>query len=372
MKLFTGLCVVVVALFLTLCVVAQERGEVDLAKLHADLDKETSFTSKWLGGPRHVWYLGFKHEKIRPIRLSWEEGEIELYYYMLYTITNKDERDREIEIRIGAWSDKQPCPNKWDETLKRYRQMSDLKYRDTYLPEKENLDIIKKIEKKRLDVIKKIEKKHFLKEANNGEGLYSLAKVTIPEELGKATDTGTHGDETGINSPVIKAGETWQCVAVFKKISTEMDYLRIYVSGLTNDFQILTNLDTDKVREYRGSDMVLMKNGEMIRCRAEERLNDVRMFIRNVAGMLDERIEKLVDVQEISKSRHARIKQNQRLIVEKVLEITYERLGDEFYVSNDWMQKIGQRSFEWIRVIDCDLPHEPVDIDNPPGAGPGP
>ena len=86
----------------------------------------------------------------------------------------------------------------------------------------------------------------------------------------------------------------------------------------------------------------------------------------------DERIEKLVDVEEIVKSKHNRIEPNQRLIVEKILEVTYERLGDEFYVSNDWVEKVEQRWFEWIRVINTDLPHSPVDIDNPPGArGPG-
>ncbi len=147
-----------------------------------------------------------------------------------------------------------------------------------------------------------------------------------------------------------------------------MDYLRIFVSGMTNDFYILTHLDAEKVREYRGFDLVLMRDGEMIRCRSEERLNEVRMFIRNVAGLLDERIEKLEKVQEISKSKHTAIESNQRLIVEKVYEITYMRLGDEFYVTNDWVELVGDRWFDWIRVADEDLMHEPVDIDNPPGA----
>jgi hypothetical protein len=364
MRLFAGMLAAAVVLLVTLCVVGQDL--LDTAKvreIRARLDRQTSYTAEWLGGPRHVWYLEFEHQKIQPIRIVREESEIEVYYYMLYKVTNKDSVDREVEIRIGAWSDKQPCPNMWDDVLRNYRQMADLKYRDTYLPDNDE-DLT--------DVIKKIEKKYFLQEANNGEGLFSLPRVTIPEELDKATDTGIHGDETGINSPVLKAGETWQCVVVFKKISVEMDYLRIYVNGLTNDFKVLTHLDTDAVREYRGTDMVFMKDGEMIRCRSEERLNDVRMFIRNVAKQLDERIEKLVDVQDIIKSKHTRIEQNQRLIVEKVLEITYERLGDEFYVTNDWMEKVGQQWFEWIRVIDTDLPHEPVDIDNPPGARPGP
>lgn len=379
MRLFAGVCTAAAVLLVTLCVVGQELDTAKIAKIRADLDRNTSYTAEWLGGPRHVWYLEFEHEKIRPIRIVREAGEVEVYYYMLYKVINKDSVDRELEIRIGAWSDKQPCPNKWDDTLNNYRQMADLKYRDTYLPENDTLEAVKRIEKKhflskdeRKDVIEKIEKKHFLEDINNGKGLFSLADVTIPEELGKATDTGIHGDETGINSPVIKAGDTWHCVVVFKKISTEMDYLRIFVSGLTNDFKVLTHLDRDEVRELRGQDLVLMKNGEMIRSRSEERLNDVRMFIRNVAGQLDERVEKLVDVQEIVKAKHTRIEPNQRLIVEKMLEITYERLGDEFYVTNDWMEKIEQRWFEWIRVIDTDLPHEPVDIDNPPGARPGP
>lgn len=353
MKLFAGLCAAVVVLLVSLSVIAQE---VDEAALNQRLERQTTYTSEWIGGPRHVWYLEFKHDKIAPIRVCIEEGEIEVFYYMLYTVTNKDENDHELEMRIGAWSDKQPCPNKWDDTIKNYRDMSDLKYRDTYIPE----------------VVKAVEKKHFLQEANGGKGLLSLAEVTVPDELGKATQTGTHGDETGINSPALKAGETWQCVAVFKRISAEMDYLRIYVYGLTNDFKVLTHLDTDQVREYRGMDMVLMKDGEMIRCRSEERLNDLRMFVRNVAGLLDERVEKLVDVQEITKSKHTRIEPNQRLIAEKILEITYMRLGDEFYVTNDWVEKVSTQWFEWIRVIDTDLPHSPVDIDNPPGArGPG-
>jgi len=355
MRIFAALCVSLIVLAAGVCVLAQELDQAKLREINDRLDHQATYTSKWLGGPRHIWYLEFTHEKIRPIRVCAEEGEIEVYYYMLYTLKNKDEADHEVNIRLGAWSDKQPCPNKWDETLKNYRHMHDLKYRDTYVK----------------DVVEKVSKKHFLQESNGGKGLYSLAEVTVPEKLGKATETGSHGDEMGINSAVIKAGETWQCVAIFKKIDAEMDYLRIFVYGLTNDFNILTHLDIENVREYRGMDLVLMKNGEMIRCRSEERLNDLRMFVRNVAKQLDERIEKLTDVEEIIKSNHTRVEPNQRLIVEKILEITYERLGDEFYVSNDWVENIGERWYEWIRVVNTDLPHSPVDIDNPPVRGPG-
>lgn len=351
MKLLTAVCAGLVAVLLCVCVIAQEAKEHE--GMVDKLRRGETYTAKWLAGPRHIWYLEFSQKKICPIRVCIEEGEIEVYYYMLYKITNKDERDHEIDIRVGAWSDKQPCPNKWDKKLKRYRHMADLKYRDTYVPE----------------VVKKVEKKHFLQEANNGKGLFSLKDVTMPEEIEKLTQQGIHGNETGISSSVIKAGETWQCVAVFKRISPEMDYFRIFIDGLTNDFQILTYLDSEQVREHRGTDMVLMKNGEMVRCRAEERLNDVRMFVRNEAGLLDERIEKLIDVQSIHKSGHTRIDPNQRLIVEKIYEVTYKRLGDEFYVSNDWIELEGERRFRWIRVIDVDLPHSPVDLEDVPRPG---
>jgi hypothetical protein len=355
MKFLAGILAAAAVLFVTYCVIAQE---VDVPKegrtQQEKLAEQTSYTPKWMGEPRDVWYLEFKNEKIRPIRVCVEEGEIEVYYYMLYTVTNKDDQDHEVEIRIGAWSDKQPCPNMWDETLKRYREMADLKYRDTYIPE----------------VVKAVEKKHFKKKANDEKGLFSLADVTMPEKLGKDTNTGTHGNETGINSPVIKANTTWECVAVFKKISTEMDYLRIFISGLSNDFQVLTHLDTDKVREWRLQDIVVMKNGEMIRCRSEERLNDLRMFVRNEAGTLSERVEKLTDVQKTikAKSEHSRIKPNQRLVVDMIYEVTYKRLGDEFYVSNDWVEKVEGRWFQWLRLIDTDLSHGPITIqDAPPG-----
>lgn len=347
MKFLTAVFAGVVVVLICICVIAQEENLVSRLK------RGETYTAEWLGGPRQVWHLEFSHEKIQAIRICIEEGEIEVYYYMLYKITNKDEQDHEIDIRIGAWSDKQPCPNKWDKTLKRYRHMSDLKYRDTYMPE----------------VVEAVEKKHFLQEANDGGGLFSLKDVTMPQDILKPTKTGLQGDESGISSPVIKAGETWQCVALFKRISPEMDYLRIFVDGLTNDFKILTYLDSEKVREFRGTDMVLMKNGEMIRCRAEELLNDLRMFVRNEAGLLDERIEKLVDVQEIKKTQHMRIDPNQRLIVDNIFEITYSRLGDEFYVSNDWIELEGERRFEWIRVIDVDLPHSPVDLEDVPRPG---
>jgi hypothetical protein len=351
MRFFAGVLAAAIVLSIALCVTAQDVPESEKGvSLRKKLERQVTYTSKWLGEPRDHWYLEFKHEKIRPIRVCIEEGDIEVYYYILYTVKNKDNEDHEVEIRIGAWSDKQPCPNRWDETLKRYREMSDLKYRDTFVD----------------DVVKKIQKKHFKGKANNGKGLFSLADVTFPEKLGKETVTETHGNPKGINSPVIKAGQTWECVAVFKKIDTEMDYLRVFVAGLTNDFQVLTHLDTDKVREWRGQDMVLMKNGEMIRCRAEERLNNVRMFVRNVAGTLDERVEKLTDVQKIIKTKHARVKRNQRLVVEKIYEFTYKRLGDEFYVSNDWVEKVGARWFTWIRVIDTDLVHNPVSIEDAP------
>jgi hypothetical protein len=46
------------------------------------------------------------------------------------------------------------------------------------------------------------------------------------------------GESAKIALPVIKAGETLRCAAMFRGLDPQMDRLTIFVRGLTNDFEI--------------------------------------------------------------------------------------------------------------------------------------
>lgn len=334
-----------VVLAVTFALLAQETPSEE--KIIKESEEKAKLIPQWLGEPRHIWYLEFTYEKPETIRVCTEEGEIEVYTYMLYKVKNSDSVDHEFNLFIGAWSDKKPCQNSYDEDLKRFRTVHDLPYRDKYIP----------------DVKEKIEKTLFKTEANGGKGLYCKNDVTMPAKIGEPTRPGTHGDEYGINSPVIKAGEEWECVAIFDRFDDEMNYFRVYVGGLTNDFKIYTHLDAEKVRDYIGVDIVHLRNGEIVRGEVEETTNNIIVKVKKETGDLERLVFKREEVKNFWKAKRQAIEPNERLFVEKLLEITFHRSGDEFYTSLDWLEFKERRWVEWVRIEKVDLPHNPIALE---------
>lgn len=332
-------------LAVTIALLAQEVPSEE--KIPKEAEEIAKFTPEWLGEPRHIWYLEFTYEKPESVRVCAEEGETEVYSYMLYKVKNKDSVDHEFNLFIGAWSDKKPCQNSYDEDLKRFRTVHDLPYRDKYIA----------------DVKAKIEKMLFKTQANGGKGLYCETDVTMPAKIGEPTKPDSHGDEYGINSPVIKAGEEWECVAIFDRFDDEMNYFRVYVGGLTNDFKIYTHLDTQKVKDYIGVDIVHLRNGDIVRGEVEETTNNIIVKVKRETGDLERLVFKREDVKNFWKAKRQGINPNERLYVEELLEITFHRPGDEFYTSLDWMEFKERRWVEWVRVEKVDLPHSPIPLD---------
>jgi hypothetical protein len=336
-------CFVLLAINFT--VSAQEAPSEE--KTLKECEETAKFTPEWLGEPRHIWNLDFTWEKPETIRVSTEEGETEVYTYMLYKLKNSDSVDHEFNLFIAAWSDKKPCQNSYDEGQERFLTIHDLPYRDKFIP----------------DVKEKIEKTLFKTGANGGKGLYCKKDVTMPAKIGEPTKVGTHGDEYGINSPVIKAGEEWECVAIFDRFDDEMNYFRVYVGGLTNDLKIYTHLDAEKVKDYIGVDIVHLRNGEIVRGEVEETTDKIIVKVKLETGDIQKQVFKREEVKNFWKAKRSAISPNERLYVEKFLEITFHRPGDEFYTSLHWMEFEGRKWVEWVRVEKVDLVHNPIPLE---------
>ena len=150
------------------------------------------------GDEKKIWFLKFKHDKPKRISIGEEEGgDIDVYWYMTYTLTNTDGDDHKIFINITAESDK------------------GYKYVDTTQP------LAKEKIKKRLQMGP--DEKLFGKEDLTYSGKEEDLRAPFPRKL---------------NLPVIKAGQTIRCVAIFHRWDPEMDSLVIKIQGLTNDVRI--------------------------------------------------------------------------------------------------------------------------------------
>jgi hypothetical protein len=122
------------------------------------------------------------------------EPFLENYWYLPFTLKNPDEKDHSFFLDITAVSDKG----------REYRSLGD--------------PLVKEQARKRLGVRK-------------DERLWSQEDFTTNHE---PTDPSAPFPKK-IDLPVIKAGETVKCVALFRGFDREMDRLTITVRGLTND-----------------------------------------------------------------------------------------------------------------------------------------
>lgn len=174
---------------------------IEIAKKIAEEDEE------------HVWVLDFKEDKLGRCQIKDDTGDVEVYWFMPYTLTNRSKHVRSFFIDITASSDK--TANK------------EHKYHDMFVP----------------DVFEEISKILGVKE---GQQLLTQRELCAPKPgqpnvLPKVQDPRTK--ETAVISlPEIQPGESLKCVAMFQKFDADMDRLVIKVRGLTNS-SLISNDD---------------------------------------------------------------------------------------------------------------------------------
>lgn len=153
-------------------------------------------------GNQRVWVLDFKPGKIGRVQLKDDTGDVENYWFLPYTLKNKDEHPRPFFIDVTARSDKGNRHHR---------------YHDTWIP-----DVYDEV-RKALGV-------------RDGQQLLSQKDVCMPPP-GQRNEpppaAASSHDRAKIALPVIQPGETLQCVAMFQQFDPELDELVVRVRGLT-------------------------------------------------------------------------------------------------------------------------------------------
>ena len=326
-------------------VFAQEPDDVptsDEDRIIKDEREYAKLTPVWMGQPRHVWYLKFEYEKPKQVVVGQEFGRTEIYWYMIYRVTNVDSWAHEVFLEITAWSDK------------------GVEYQDCYA----------------WDVVDAIERKENKKEANNGKGLFHTGKVSMPEDvperLTEFPRPGVHADDTGLNIPKLGPGETWECVAVFKRLfepqkdrfrinvkglkswDPEANFIRIRIGGLSNDFKVITHEDVNEIQKYLGKDCLIMEDGSKLWGQVSETREEYQIIMEDEAG---NKIEKTIlksKVYKWVKSEKSSLLPNERLIIEPFFEILYRRKGDEFASTEDPIEFVEDGWVRHWRILKAD------------------
>jgi hypothetical protein len=197
---------------------------------------------------KKIFQLKMEPDRIRRAVLG-HEPEVENYFYLPFKLTNEDQEDHSFFLEVFGNSDK------------------GVEYRNLEHP------LVKEIVRKKIGV-------------REGGRLWSAADLTTNHE---PTDVGAPFPRR-LELPVIKAGETVQCVAIFKGPDVEADKITITFRGLSND-------------------VVGQKTG----------------------------------------------KPNERKLTERVLVLTYECPGDEYYRQQRSIDYVGREWKTLERVIKSDL-----------------
>lgn len=307
-KLITwGLALMLVAAVIVPISLAEEDKDPALA----DIPKQP--------GPRKIWELNFhtgikigegdpfdaddlrewKFTRPRAIVIKKETDEPEVYWYLLYTIQNHDKDDHPFFLNVSACSDKANASD--------YGVAHNLGHKIGGKDSAIYNDLAR-------DDVKKAVQRKLINELSRGEGmkdrgtdLADWTTLCLPKELAKKTELqpkevegeGIKETDEGVNLPVIKAGETKRCIAIFKKLDNEARTIKIYFQGLTNDFKIVTHLQDTTLSEF-------------------ERIGE-----------------------------------------ERVYEVVYQRNGDEFFTTDDWIDFEKKGWVTWKRKYKVDLKHEP-------------
>lgn len=224
-----------------------------------------------------AWTIQLKHEKPRRVTVKDDSGTPETFWWFSYTLKNTDQDAHEFSMHISAVSDK-------GKNL--------YQYEDGSVPE----------------VVAEIRRILGMKE---GETLYTQAELnTSPQGQqhqlpGKEAPPG--GGSGKVALPTIKPGETFRCVAIFKKLDAEMDRLKISVHGLSNDVEV-KQTDQPWDSEFGFGEKPATPNQPF-----------------------------------------------RRKVKDRVLEIEYESPGDEFTTNVRPLTFVAQRWVEVERVVKTDL-----------------
>ncbi|MEZ6188230.1 MAG: hypothetical protein R3F62_24880 [Planctomycetota bacterium] len=233
---------VIVALSLG-SVSAQDEEEEGGASLEEQVDREVCEQIK-RSNPQ-VWYLDFQQGKLGLLQIKDETNTVEQYWYLPYTITNRDEVPHSFFIDVSAYSDRNrhrheveseqddyfviPPHSAFNESeVPSSSTRSDRRRLRSYTHRYHDLHID--------DVFEAVQLA--LRPWTKGKKLYNQKDLNSrpageDNQLPKVDDK-TTGDSAVIALPTIQPGETWHCVAVFKHLDAEMDGLSVFVKGLTN------------------------------------------------------------------------------------------------------------------------------------------
>ncbi|HVY61872.1 MAG TPA: hypothetical protein VHF22_09475 [Planctomycetota bacterium] len=162
---------------------------------------------------KKIWMLKMEPDRIRRAVLG-REPEIENYFYLPFKLTNEDQEDHSFFLEVYAESDK------------------GVEYRNLEHPQ------VKEIARKKIG-------------------------VRADARFWGAADLTTNHEPTDVNAPfprkldlpVIKAGETVQCVAIFKGPDVEADKITVTFRGLSND---VLATKTGKPNERKLTERVLV------------------------------------------------------------------------------------------------------------------
>jgi len=329
-------------------------------------------TSGWEPGPRHIWYLNFRYQKPKMITVGQEFANPRIYWYMLFSLENLDAEDHEIFVDLRAFSDK------------------DVEYINVYEEDVYKV-IVWKEGKKEWKGVEDNGKPGVLHHVHAYTFMPNLKELSGPVtkvwERKPLVQSKTHGDPDDLNLPVIKAGQKWECVAIFKTAydakterfrirphgryawDLEMHHLRIRVSGLTEDFKIITHEDRLQAEEYLHKDLLLLRDGTEVWCRVREVMIDAYRIEQRTKGKKTEKVVPKMKVWRYLKWDAAKLRKGMRekendlspymrLVVEKYFDIVYERTGGDVLPGGNPLKFVRDGWVEDWRIVRDDLPFE--------------
>ena len=347
-------------------------GGVLAAQQNDDPRLRKDETSAWEDSPRHVWYLKFTHEKPKCIVVGQEWGNPRIYWYMVYTIENLDNEDHEIFVEVSASSDKgvtyiDSCEEDvykavvWKEGMKEWRGPQ-----DTGKP----------------GVLHPVDALTMFPSLARYKGPLNLEwQKSPPVKIGR-----THGDPKDLGFPVIKAGQKWRCVAIFKMETDplmdrfrirppgryswdpEARHIRIRVWGLTNDFRLITHEDRDRLRFYLRNDCVITRDGREFWGRVEEMVDAYKVTRLTPEGQTithvipKEKVWRYLPWNKAKLRKGFRRNENDlsrymRIVVHKYYQIIYERRGSDLFPDEQEFRLVDEGWVEDWSVIRLDNPH---------------
>jgi hypothetical protein len=217
-----------------------------------------------------IFFLDFSHEKPQRLIVAHgvKETKPDVFTYMVYTLKNTDDADHEFYLEIHAKTDD------GQEVRDGYHPLALQRIRE----KRGNEAVVVLQDGSSLEG--SVEDDGFQLEVDSGTSIRSVSLDEVAEVQFKLwghqevtsprnPTEGATGDAPrplgkpfAIPRPVIKAGETRECVAIFKGVSENMDRLTVEFVGLTNDVVIETVADHTRKVTYRVFQIVYERPGD--------------------------------------------------------------------------------------------------------------